>query len=138
MIAYIFTEQELKFLCRALNVRGLAKHQFPDSALTDIEYGQAVQSLSEKKFITVQNSNIIVNSGIAVLIKTFGTAKHLLVGDNDRIFTAYINDGISVLLINDMNSSNYMLYPFEDENNLVERLHENNIYTWKDIRLEDK
>lgn len=138
MISYIFTEPELKLLCGALNVRGLAKHQFPDSTLTDIEYGQAVQSLSTKKFITVQNDNIVINSGIVVLIKTFGTAKRLFIGDKDRLFTAYINDDISVLLINDINSSNYMLYPFEDENTLVERLHENNIYTWKDIRLEDK
>ncbi len=138
MIAYIFTEPELKFLCGALNVRGLAKHQFSENSLTDAEYKQAVDTLSEKDFIAVQSDKITVNSGIALLIGALGKAKRLLIGENEKIFTAYIADEISMLLINDKNSVNYMLYPFEHEEKLVERLHEENIFTWKDIRLEEK
>lgn len=138
MIAYIFTEPELKFFCGALGVRGLAKHQFSEDPLTDAECEQAIGPLSEKDFIAVQNGGITVNSGIALLIGALGKAKRLLIGDMEKIFTAYIADEISLLLINDKNSGNYMLYPFENEDKLVERLHEENIFTWKDIRLEGK
>lgn len=138
MIAYIFTETELKFLCGTLGVKGLAKHQFSESPLTDVECKQAVETLSEKDFIAVQNGGITVNSGIALLISVLGKAKRLLIGEDEKIFTAYIADEISLLLINDKNSGNYMLYPFEHEEKLVERLHEENIFTWKDIRLEEK
>ena len=137
MIAYIFTESELKFLCGALGVRGLAKHQFPESPLTDVECKHAIGTLSEKDFIAVQSGGITVNSGIALLIGALGKAKRLFIGDSEKIFTAYIADEISLLLINDKNSGNYMLYPFETEDKLVERLHEENIFTWKDIRLEE-
>ena len=138
MIAYIFTEPELKFLCGALNVRGLAKHQFFESTLTDVECKQAVETLLEKDFIAVQSGGIAVNSGISLLISALGKAKRLLIGEDEKIFTAYIANEISLLLINDKNSGNYMLYPFENEEKLVERLHEENIFTWKDIRLEGK
>lgn len=138
MIAYIFTEPELKFLCGALNVRGLAKHQFYENPLTDAECKQAVDTLSGKDFIDVQSGGIAVNSGIALLIGVLGKARRLLIGEDEKIFTAYITDEISLLLINDKNSGNYMLYPFEHEERLVERLHEENIFTWKDIRLEEK
>ena len=138
MIAYIFTEPELKFLCGALNVRGLAKHQFSESPLTDAECEQAIGTLSEKDFISVQSGGIAVNSGIAMLIGTLGKAEKLFIGRNEKIFTAYIADEISLLLINDKNSGNYILYPFEHEEKLVERLHEENIFTWKEIRLEVK
>lgn len=138
MIAYTFTEPELKFLCGALNVCGLAKHQFSEISLTDAECKQAVETLSEKDFITVQSGGITVNSGIAMLIGALGKAKKLLIGEDEKIFTAYIADEISLLLINAKNSGNYMLYPFEHEEMLVERLHEENIFTWKDIRLEGK
>ncbi|MCM1060282.1 MAG: hypothetical protein NC452_08300 [Eubacterium sp.] len=137
MIAYIFTEPELKFLCDALSVRGLAAHQFPESTLTGAEYEQAVHTLSKKNFIGVNNDKITVDSGIALFIGTFGNAVRLLIGEGEKIFTAYINDEISLLLKNDLNSGNYMLYPFETEEKLVEYLHEENIFTWKDIRLED-
>lgn len=138
MIAYIFTEQELKFLCEALGVRGLAKHQFSDSPVTDVEREQAVRTLSEKDFIQKRGGRIIVNSGIALLMGEFKKARRLLIGDNGRHFTAYITAGISVLLINDKNSGKYMLYPFENEDDLIKWLHENNIFMWRDIRLEDK
>lgn len=138
MITYIFTEPELKFLCGALNVCGLAKHQFSKSPLTDAECEQAIGTLSEKGFIAVQSGGITVNSGIAMLIGALGKAERLLIGEDKKIFTAYIADEISLLLINDKNSGNYMLYPFEHEEKLVERLHEENIFTWKDIRLEEK
>ena len=138
MITYIFTEPELKFLCGALNVRGLAKHQFSESPLTDAECEQAIGTLSEKDFIAVQSSGITVNSGIDMLIGSLGKAKRLLIGDGEKFFTAYIANEISLLLINDKNSGNYMLYPFEHEEKLVEHLYEENIFTWEDIRLEEK
>lgn len=137
MIAYIFTETELKFLCGLLGVRGLAKHQFSDSSVSGAECEQAVRSLSEKDFVTVREDGITVNSGIALLIDSLGKAERLLIGEGEKIFTAYISAEISLLLINDANSGNYMLYPFENEEKLVERLHENSIFTWKDIRLEE-
>lgn len=138
MISYIFTESELKFLCGALGVRGLAKHQFSENQLTNAECEQAIETLSEKDFIAVQSGGITVNSGIALLIGALGKARRLLIGEDEKIFTAYIADEISLLLINDKNSGNYMLYPFETEEKLVERLHEENIFAWKDIRLEEK
>ncbi len=138
MIAYIFTEQELKFLCGALDVRGLAKHQISDSPVTDAEREQALRTLLEKDFVRTSGDKIIVNSGIALLIGEFEKAKRLLIGYNGRLFTAYIAAEISVLLINDNNSGKYMLYPFENEDNLIKWLHENNIFIWRDIRLEDK
>lgn len=138
MIAYIFTEKELKFLCGSLGVRGLAKHQFSENQLTDAECEQAIGTLAEKDFIAVQSGGITVNSGIALLIGALGKAKRILIGENEKIFTAYIAEEISLLLINDKNSGNYMLYPFETEDKLVERLHEENIFAWKDIRLEGK
>lgn len=138
MIAYIFTKPELKFLCEALNVRGLVKHQLSENPLTDAECEQAIGTLAEKDFIAVQSGGITVNSGIALLIGALGKAKRILIGENEKIFTAYIAEEISPLLINDKNSGNYMLYPFETEDKLVERLHEENIFTWKDIRLEGK
>lgn len=138
MIAYIFTEPELKFLCGALGVRGLAKHQFSENPLTDAEYEQAIGTLSEKDFIAVKSGGITVNSGISLLVGALGKAKRLLIGEDEKIFTAYIANEISLLLINDKNSGNYMLYPFEHEELLVGRLHEENIFTWKDIRLEEK
>lgn len=138
IIAYIFTKSELKFLCGALNVRGLAKHQFSDEPLTDKLCAEAVQALSGKAFITVSNDKITVNSGIAFLIDALGKAYRLFIGEDEKIFTAYIADEISLLLINDKNSGKYMLYPFENEEKLVEWLNDNNIFTWKDIRLEEK
>ncbi|MCX4374912.1 MAG: hypothetical protein OSJ61_01945 [Lachnospiraceae bacterium] len=138
MISYIFTEPELKFLCGTLGVRGLAKHQFSENQLTDAECEQAIETLSEKDFIAAQSGGITVNSGIALLIGALGKARRLLIGEDEKIFTAYIADEISLLLINDKNSGNYMLYPFETEDKLVERLHEENIFAWKDIRLEEK
>lgn len=136
MTAYIFTEKELKFLCAALGIRGLAKHQFNENPLTEEECSEAVVTLSKKDFIAAQNGKMTVNSGIALLIGALGKAKRLLIGEG--VFTAYICDEISLLLINDKNSKNYMLYPFESEEKLAERLNEENILTWKEIELEEK
>ena len=138
MIAYIFSSSELKLICKILKIKGLAKHQFSNSELSGIEYDKALQTLMKKEFIVTRGENIIINSGITVLVETFKTAKHLLIGDIDRIFTAYISTDISVLLINDTKSDNFWLYPYENEDKLVDWLHDNNIYAWKDIRLEER
>lgn len=136
MIAYIFTEKELKFLCAALSVRGLAKHQFNENPLTEKECSETVGTLSKKDFIAVQDGKMTVNSGIAFLIGALGKAKRLLIGEG--VFTAYICNEISLLLINDKNSKNYMLYPFESESELTKWLNNENIFTWKEIELEEQ
>lgn len=135
MIAYIFTEQELKFLCGALGVRGLEKRRFSDKPLTEEECTQALQSLSEKSFIDFRGKNFVIDSGIAFLIVSVGKAERLLAGDG---FTGYIAAEISLLLRDDPNSGSFMLYPFENEDNLIKWLYENEIYIWKDIKLEDR
>lgn len=135
MIAYIFTEPELKFLCGALNARGLEKRRFSEETLTKEECAQAVQSLSEKSFVEIRGEKIIVDSGIVFLIAAMGMAGRLFAGDN---FTGYIAGEISLLLIDDPNSGSFMLYPFENEDNLIKWLYENEIYIWKDIKLEDR
>lgn len=137
MIGYIFTENELKLLCGAMNIRALAKHQFPNMNITAKEWAQAEDTLAEKGF-AVKDGGITIGSGIALMIRSMGKAERLFIGDGERKFTAYICPKISLLLINDVNSRNYMLCPFENEDFLAEYLNENGLYEWKDIRVEEK
>jgi hypothetical protein len=138
MICYIFTSRELMLLCGIMQVQGLAKHQFPETHLSDDEFASAAKTLAEKGFIAVADGRMIINSGIAFLIRSMGNTKRLLIGDGERKFTGYITDKLSMLLICDKNSPNLLLHPYETEDELIEKLHENEIYEWKDIRMEEE
>ena len=137
MIAYIFSENELKFLCGKLGVHRLAKHQFKNNIIDESGCEQALCSLSDKGFASVQCSNVFLNSAIAMFINAFNKAERLLIGNGERKFTAYLTADITFLLINDENSENFLLYPYENEDALVKWLNENGIYEWIDIRLEE-
>lgn len=127
----------MKLLCGALNIGALAKHQFANMNITAKEWAQTEDTLAEKGF-AVKDVGITIDSGIAFMIRSMGKAERLFIGDGERKFTAYICPKISLLLINDANSRNYMLCPFENEDILAEYLNENGLYEWNDIRLEEE
>ncbi len=134
MISYIFTETELRLLCGMLEVRGLPAWEFSVDRLSDEECERALASLSDKGFISISGNGTVINSGIAFLIKKLGMAKKLFLNISEKFFAGYICEEISLLMTADKGSGNYFLYPFEKENELISRLHESNIYEWKEIR----
>lgn len=121
-----------------MKINCLAKHQFDDEKLTETDCKAVIKNLSQKGFIAKREDKISVNSGIAFMISSLGKAKRLFIQKHERVFTAYICGEISLLLINDTKSNNYMLYPFENEDKLVEWLNENNIFNWEDARFENE
>lgn len=134
MISYIFSTSEFKFLCSAMKLNILTKHRFEQENSLDIDKARSL--LIQKEFISVKNEQITVNSGIELFLKEMNSAERVFIGKENRCFTAYISQRCSVLLIDDTNSKNLMLYPFESENKLVDWLYCEKIYSWEDYRLE--
>lgn len=134
MISYIFSTSEFKFLCSAMKLNILTKHRFEQENSLDIDKARSL--LIQKGFISVKNEQITVNSGIELFLKEMNSAERVFIRKESRCFTAYISQRCSVLLIDDTNSKNLMLYPFESENKLVDWLYCEKIYSWEDYRLE--
>lgn len=134
MISYIFSTSEFKFICSAMKLNILSKHRFEQESSLDIDKARSL--LIQKGFISVKNEQITVNSGIELFFKEMNSAERVFIGKESRCFTAYISRRCSVLLIDDTNSKNLMLYPFESENELVDWLYSEKIYSWEDYRLE--
>lgn len=134
MISYIFSTLEFKFLCSAMKLNILTKHRFEQENSLDIDKARSL--LIQKGFISVKNEQITVNSGIELFLKEMNSAERVFIRKESRCFTAYISQRCSVLLIDDTNSKNLMLYPFESENKLVDWLYCEKIYSWEDYRLE--
>lgn len=136
LIAYKFTETELRFLCEQLgNIKpwGIFTE---GGALSGDECRQAMASLRNKGFVAGEDSSASVNSVIALLIRSLGKAQRILVGAEDG-FTAYICENISLLLIKDGGEGRFLLYPFQSERSLSEWLGENGIYQWDTLREEE-
>lgn len=134
MILYIFSESELKYLCLAMKLNILPRHRFKHESSLDIDKAKSL--LIQKRFISIKNGRITVNSGIELFLKEMNSAERVFIGKEGRRFTAYISQRCSVLLIDDTNSKNLMLYPFESEDELVDWLYSEKIYLWEDYRLE--
>ncbi len=135
LIAYKFTETELRFLCEQLgNIKpwGIFTE---GGALSADECRQAMDSLRNKGFVAGEDSSASVNSVIALLIRSLGRAQRILVGAEEG-FTAYICENISLLLIKDGGEGRFLLYPFQSESSLSEWLGENGIYQWDTLREE--
>ncbi|MGN0553927.1 MAG: hypothetical protein ACI4I1_11105 [Oscillospiraceae bacterium] len=135
MISYIFSENEIKLLCRLLNAEVLSKHQFDNDPFDDEKYASSIASLSGKGFVNLSSNGITVNSGIAMMINRMSRACKLFLGNCKRKFTAYIEDHISILLIDDLYSKKIMLCPFEREDELSEWLNENGFFIWETVYL---
>lgn len=138
MIAYIFTAAELRFLCGALEVKGLPAEEFSGEGLSEDEREEVLKSLSRKGFFKLGGEGAVINSGIAFLIKMLGSAEKLYLNVSGEFFAGYICGEVSLLLRADEGSGKYFLYPFEKENELISRLHDNNIFEWKEIRGKDE
>lgn len=133
MIAYIFTGEELRFLCGVLGVRGLPSGEFSGGEISDTQYSMIAERLSVKGFVSVNGKKAVINSGIAFMVQCLGRAEKLYQSVSRDFFAGYVCNGISLLLTRDRGSGNYFLYPFEGEEGLVARLREENISKWSEI-----
>lgn len=90
MIAYKFTETELRFLCEHLgNIKPwgiFAK----GGALSDDECCQAMDSLRNKGFITGEDSSASVNSVIAPFDKVAGKGTANFCGCTGRLYGIHL------------------------------------------------
>lgn len=133
MISYIFTEQELKYLCGIMKTDVLPLHMINDSEISASECLNAKRSLEEKGFIEIKNELCVINSVIAFLFRVMASAERIFVGNGNTKFTAFIGK-CSVLLSESFGQ--FVLSPFENEAFLVAYLRENGLTEWSDIRLE--
>lgn len=133
MISYIFTEQELKYLCGIMKTDVLPLHMINGSEISDSECRNAKRSLEEKGFIEIKNELCVINSVIAFLFRVMASAERIFVGNGNTKFTAFIGK-CSVLLSESFGQ--FVLSPFENEAFLVAYLRENGLTEWSDIRLE--
>lgn len=133
MIAYIFTGEELRFLCGVLGVRGLPSGEFSGGEISDTQCSRIAEGLSVKGFVSMNGKKAVINSGIAFLVQCLGRAEKLYQSVSGDFFAGYVCNGISLLLTRDRGSGNYFLYPFEGEEGLIARLREENISKWSEI-----
>ena len=66
MISYIFTEQELKYLCGIMKTDVLPLHMINGSEISASECLNAKRSLEEKGFIEIKNQLSVINIVIPV------------------------------------------------------------------------
>ena len=133
MISYIFSENELKLLCGLMKIEALSRHQFSENALTDIEYMSALESLQKKNFIVLRNEIAEINSGIYVMLDSMSKAVKLYRNMGGTVFTAYICEDMSLLLLS--KGIRLFLYPFENEQLLKDWLVKNEILNYEEIIL---
>lgn len=133
MISYIFTENELKLLCRLMKLEVLPTHQFSENELKVDEYDKAIEGLQRKNFVTLRNETAVINSGIYVMLDEMSTAEKIYRNMGKTIFTAYICKDMSLLLLS--RNNRLILCPFEKEKLLQEWLKENEILHYEEITL---
>lgn len=133
MISYIFTENELKLLCGIMKLDALPIHQISDRTLTEEEYSKALESLQKKSFMVLRDGTAEINSGIYVMLDAMRNAAKLYRNMGKTVFTAYICEKISLLLLS--KNAHLLLYPFENEKLLKDWLKENEITNYEEITL---
>lgn len=137
MIGYVLSENELKVLLAITGTGIVPGHCFSDTDLMRADYERAINTLAEKGFLRTAEEKLIIDHGINIMIRHIGKASTLLVGNGRKKFTAYISDKLSLLLIDDENSDNIILYPFENKQLLVEWLNEEGLFLWNTITIKD-